>query len=172
MFCTQLVQSLVLISLYIAVNVWLTFQRTGSRAEALASIHANCAISPASAYHDGPYNRGVDWCPDTQQAGALAVINHLRVHSAGADASFPAEFSSNLRAIYIPKLDLLMLNPRQVWGSEELWPCTDRLGRETVSLRRHRRISVVHLTESFLPAGTTELSEAHACLVQAILDVL
>lgn len=102
----------------------------------------------------------------------MVVLNHMRIHSVGMDASFAGEFGSNVRILYFPEpRDLFLINPviDPPSPGDESTECHDEIGRELIKTRRMRKIVVHYLTETQLPTRDI-FKDREACMIQAILE--
>lgn len=135
----------------------------------LAEVVNNCAFGQPGEYTHGPYSRSIRVCRTSPREPVLALISHMRRQSHGMDASFGAEFGSNVRVIYIPYMDLPMINPSIVSQPGMTTECTDSIGLDVITRTRQRHIQVGYLTPLYEPA-IISLSDGDACVIQAIMD--
>lgn len=134
-------------------------------------IVAGCVFTPPGNYHMGPYIRGISWCPESSKEPVHALMNHMKIHCEGMDASFAGEFGSNVRLVYFPAQSLFLLNPVVISKSEEMIECVDQIGYDVLRVMRHERIRIRYIAFDF-EVQIIELVNKNACLMQAILTVL
>lgn len=172
-------QSFLLFALCVVV-LWVSKAANNhTSSSTITQLVGTCEFAPGGAYVEPPYARSNDWCVDSPREPLFALMAHMKLNSQDMDASFGAEFGSMLRIVYVPRLNVFMLNPMVHFEeSYAMWLCEDSFGGQRVSQLRPNNVHV-----SFLRADLSlksinatrqriHVTGGDACVIQAIYDRL
>lgn len=135
-------------------------------------IVSNCAFQPPGNWRPGPYPSAIPWCETYKKQRYNDLIDHLKFSSLSLQDHTiltAPEFGSDVRVLYIPGRDLVMLNPEVEFHNGEMGVCLDDLGNGPIQTLRPKQTTVRFINSQYRLDSTT-LDGDLACLVQAAIE--
>lgn len=155
----------------IATNLFVRFKEYDNFYDIINEYTSNCYYDNPEPYLvDPPFQRSIRWCSD-DKLKMSNLIKHMMIECKGCKVTIAPEYGSNVKVIFFPRNNIILINPIVNLYSNTVIECLDMIGDTKVKTIRPKEIDV-HFTNGSFEKDNMKFVDGDACIIQTTIDLL